>query len=249
MMIKLPNIVKIFFMLIFLWVINCSLIFEPDPAGETVIVLTFDDGHESIYSAAFPIMQQYHFTGTCYVPVETFNAPNSLTFAQMQEMEASGWETGGHGVTHANLVDLSQNEVEYQVSECWQFLRRHHLAHNSFALPSGHANQLVMGVIRQYFENCRTSEDVKHRRPVDPYALGYYFVTDHTTVADIKSRILRGIINNECLVIIGFHKITASNENVVGSITRDDFSEVLEFISQRRLGVMTVSQALSYVSQ
>ncbi|OQY28734.1 MAG: hypothetical protein B6244_06125 [Candidatus Cloacimonetes bacterium 4572_55] len=228
---------------------HCSELTDTGPAGDARIILTFDDAHKSIYTKAFPIMQSRGFVGVNYVPTGFIGSPNSLNTEELRRMEESGWETGGHTVSHPNLTAIPIEEAEREILEGQNFLRKNDLSCRTFALPSGHANEQVMAIIKEHFESCRGSEDFKMKCPngysdsLDPYSLGYYFVNHTTSVDDIKSRILRGIVNQECLIIIGFHKIIADKEGVVGAITPSEFRELLEFIENRGLKTITISDA------
>jgi peptidoglycan/xylan/chitin deacetylase (PgdA/CDA1 family) len=118
-------------------VIDCHERGEPVP-GRTVVV-TFDDGFETVYHNAFPILRELRipatiFVNTAYldsdgpfpfdvwgVAYEKESAPEiyrPLTTAQCREMQASGWvDLGAHTHTHHDfrgrpddfLVDLEIN--------------------------------------------------------------------------------------------------------------------------------------------
>lgn len=76
---------------------------------EKPIVITFDDGHLSVYENAFPIMQELGFPGVFYIVANRINgSPDFVTAAQLKEMIAAGWEIGSHSFSHA---DLTQNHA------------------------------------------------------------------------------------------------------------------------------------------
>lgn len=78
------------------------------------ILLTFDDGNEDNYTAAFPIMQKYGFTGVLYIVVEYMNQPSYLTTSQIKEMAAAGWEIGSHSETHHSLL-VSGDQQRFEI--------------------------------------------------------------------------------------------------------------------------------------
>jgi peptidoglycan/xylan/chitin deacetylase (PgdA/CDA1 family) len=89
--------------------ITTSMLVEAITEGAALpprpIIITFDDANEDNYTAAFPIMQKYGFTGVLYVPYYYVGAPNYLSVAQIQEMAARGWEVGSHSLSHpTNLI-------------------------------------------------------------------------------------------------------------------------------------------------
>ncbi|GGF66070.1 hypothetical protein GCM10010912_08910 [Paenibacillus albidus] len=62
---------------------------------DNAVLLTFDDGYESFYSLAFPILQEYGYTAVNFIIVSTIDKPDTLsvpklTWPQMREMKAAG---------------------------------------------------------------------------------------------------------------------------------------------------------------
>src|SRR5512142_2277369 len=78
------------------------------------MLITFDDGNEDNYTAAFPIMQKYGFTGVLYIVVQYMNQPNYMTVDQIKEMAAAGWEIGSHSETHRELPS-SPDTMRYEI--------------------------------------------------------------------------------------------------------------------------------------
>ncbi len=80
------------------------------------ILITFDDANEDNFTAAFPIMHKYGFTGVLYVPYAYIGTPNYLTADQIKTMAAAGWEVGSHTLTHpANFNILDPASLRAQV--------------------------------------------------------------------------------------------------------------------------------------
>ncbi|WP_189099722.1 polysaccharide deacetylase family protein [Deinococcus knuensis] len=77
------------------------------PASERVAVIQFDDGFESVYRLALPVLRAQGVPGTAYVIWSRVGQPGSLSAAQVQELRAAGWEIGTHTHAHAALADLS----------------------------------------------------------------------------------------------------------------------------------------------
>ncbi len=81
---------------------------------EKPIVITFDDGHLSVYQNAFPVMQEYGFPGVFYILPTRLNAENFVTPEILAEMQAAGWEIGSHGKSHVDLTinhDIAEDEI------------------------------------------------------------------------------------------------------------------------------------------
>lgn len=76
------------------------------------IILTFDDGSETVYMNALPIMQKYNFTGTAYIVYNYVGIPNYMTPDQIRELYASGWELGSHSLSHTDLTERPDRQMD-----------------------------------------------------------------------------------------------------------------------------------------
>ena len=77
---------------------------SPQPQ-HPVAVITADDGHRSVYTVLFPIIQRMHLPVTLFIyPSAISNASYALTWAQLQEMQASGLvDVESHTYWHPNF--------------------------------------------------------------------------------------------------------------------------------------------------
>lgn len=74
---------------------------EGKPVPANAVVLTFDDGYESFYKAAFPVLQEFGVPASNFVvgiSSDLFNpdAEPHLTWDQMRELQAKGMEFYSH---------------------------------------------------------------------------------------------------------------------------------------------------------
>jgi len=82
-----------------------NALLEGSELPEKPIVITFDDGHESVYKHAFPIMQEFGFPGTFYIVANRIHgSPEFVTVDQLTEMIKAGWEIGSHSYSHEDLT-------------------------------------------------------------------------------------------------------------------------------------------------
>ncbi len=84
---------------------------------EKPVVITFDDGHQSIYEHAFPIMQELGFPGVFYIVANRINgSPDFVNIDQLQEMVSAGWEIGSHGYSHLDMT-LNHGLADYEIRQ------------------------------------------------------------------------------------------------------------------------------------
>lgn len=104
------------------------------------ILLTFDDGSDTTYDTALPIMQRYGFTGVSYIVYYFVGLTHYMNANQIRALHAAGWEIGSHGLSHRDLTlhpEKQENEI----------VRSHHWLESrlgvpvlSFAYPFGSYN-------------------------------------------------------------------------------------------------------------
>jgi peptidoglycan/xylan/chitin deacetylase (PgdA/CDA1 family) len=68
------------------------------------ILLTFDDGSDTTYTTAQPIMQRYGFTGVAYIVYYYVGFTHYMNADQIRSIHAAGWEIGSHGLSHKDLT-------------------------------------------------------------------------------------------------------------------------------------------------
>ncbi len=87
-------------------------------AGEKVIpekaaLITIDDGYESGYSVAWPVLKDFGYPFTMFVYTKFVNSGGkSITWEQLGEMRDAGVEIGCHSETHADLRSKKGRSAE-----------------------------------------------------------------------------------------------------------------------------------------
>ncbi len=136
-------------------------ILKKTSADRKKILITFDDGYESIYNNAFPIMQGLGQTGCVFVITGFVGEKNKwdyslgkrfkhLSWEQIQEMQRYGFEFGSHTVSHRDLTKLEPNYVKYELEKSKNTLEDK-LGEKIVALsyPFGRFNEQVQEIARK----------------------------------------------------------------------------------------------------
>ena len=77
------------------------------------VVITIDDGYESAYRHAYPLLKKFGFPATLFVPTDFIGARDALSWAQLDELARSGLvDIQAHSKTHRNLVVRADGETE-----------------------------------------------------------------------------------------------------------------------------------------
>ncbi|WP_051663183.1 polysaccharide deacetylase family protein [Alicyclobacillus macrosporangiidus] len=122
------------------------------------VLLTFDDGYESVYLKVFPLLKRYHFQATVFaVSGFTHDQPNrdkpfpTMTVSELQELQASGLvDVENHTATHADLSKLSVDEQRREIDGAAAFLENvvHHPI-RFFCYPDGDYSDQTVDLLRQ----------------------------------------------------------------------------------------------------
>lgn len=118
---------------------------------ESPVVITFDDGHESVYENAFPIMNAYDFPGVFYIVANRLNGVEDFVdVPELREMIAAGWEIGSHSYSH---VDLTKNHegVSREIAESKSILENAlSIQVETFAYPFGTIDSFLAQKVSDY---------------------------------------------------------------------------------------------------
>jgi len=114
------------------------------------VVITFDDGHLSVYENAFPVMQAYGFPGVTYVVAKWLKAEDFTGVEELTEMMEAGWEVGSHSMTHADIAK-NTSLTNYEVLESKKALEEAlSTPIHTFAYPFGTFKNLIGDRVRRY---------------------------------------------------------------------------------------------------
>jgi len=95
---------------------------------EKPVLLTFDDNYLGQYKYVFPLLKKYNYPAVWSVHtrfVGTGGQKPKANWDQLREMQKSGLITiASHTVNHLNLKDLSEKEIEKEVTESKKVLEK-----------------------------------------------------------------------------------------------------------------------------
>ncbi len=141
------------------------------------LAITFDDGYESVYQNAFPIMEKYGFVSTVFVITGFVGRQNRwdvnllgrrfkhLSWRQMREMASYGHSFQSHTVNHPDLTKLTPSQLRYELGHSREVLQdRMGKAVKFLAYPFGKGNPFIDEVAREmgykgFFGQARKGEN------------------------------------------------------------------------------------------
>lgn len=222
---------------------------DPSPKNP-MISFVFDDGWDSGYQNAAPLLDKNGFKGTFYIVTETYKEEFDafMTGNQILNLQSRKHEVGAHTRTHADLTLMSAAEARDEISGSRQDLLTLGIRNvRSFAYPYGSYNDSVKTLVRDAgFDNARSIiEGLNFMEGLDPLLLKWRGPQRTTSVAQIKMWVDEAIETGGWL-ILSFHEINNSGNQY--STLPGDFKQIVEYVNSKDIQVVTVSQGFDIIN-
>ena len=116
-----------------------------------VACLTVDDGYQTFFTNALPLLQKYGFTATVFINSESVGGGSFMGWNQLKEIHELGMEIGNHSHSHAYFLNEQKDQqiekFKQDVSKCQNNIeQRLGFKPEFFAYPYGEFN-LEMKVV------------------------------------------------------------------------------------------------------
>lgn len=238
-------------------VVSLERINEQSPPrlfAEPLVSVTFDDGWESIYSQAAPIMSRHQIVSTQYILPGEFTDEQYISIDQAKSLRDAGHELTSHTYTHADLTKLSDEEIEEELDTSLQVLRKFDLVDDGdldFAAPLGAVNPKVMSHIKPRFASNRnvmgdlgkdiSSNDINVEGKFDRYNIIGYTVGQYTTDEQFAGALAFTKAHNAWFVPI-YHQIDDSGEKY--SVTTETFERHMKMLKASGIKTATMRSVL-----
>jgi peptidoglycan/xylan/chitin deacetylase (PgdA/CDA1 family) len=190
--------------------LDCRRANEPIP--RRVFVVTFDDGYQSVYHNAWPILKELSVPATVFVVTSYLDADCPLTSDDWQaagsaDVPATAWkplstsqcaemiehglmEVGSH--THTHGLFCGRTEAFFSDLACSLDVLRESLGveQASFAFPFGSYDSELVAVARHSGVACALTTDQELVSPrADPFAWGRFTTTERDTAATMMLKL------------------------------------------------------------
>ena len=141
---------------------------------EPQVVITFDDGCETDFLTAGPLLVEIVFKATFFVVSGFVGKTGFMTEKQIRHLHNLGFEIGCHSMTHAYLTDLDPTLLRVEVLEAKQKLEQIlGNAVNHFSCPGGRFNRQVIRMAHEVgYQTVSTSRICANGKNADWFRLG-----------------------------------------------------------------------------
>jgi peptidoglycan/xylan/chitin deacetylase (PgdA/CDA1 family) len=223
------------------------------PFDQPLITITFDDGWESVYTQALPVLQKYGFHSTQYVITGTFTNYSYMSEAQLKSMKASGHDVAAHTITHPDLTTLTDDQLDKELKNSQNTINKDFGTTQDFTSPYGAYNAHTLQEIGKFYRsqknaegdpNANELETINVKQSFDALNIKSYSVRDSTTIYDLQKLVEDAQKHNGWLVLT-YHQIDYSREQY--SVNPQEFEKQIKFLSSQNVRSATMGQVLDVV--
>ena len=161
-------------------------------AGE--VRVTFDDGEQSQYGNALPLLREHRVTATYFVnPGLAGTERKFLTWTQLRELHAAGQSIQSHGWSHKFLVSCSDEELKQEVAGSREILEDKLGAPvEEISMPGGRWDKRVIeACARAGYRRVYVSEPWIASEMFGVQIIGRFMVRRSTGLDELKKMALR----------------------------------------------------------
>lgn len=157
-----------------------------EPLPLRTVVITFDDGFQSVYDVAVPILTQFGFGATVFVVSDYCGGWNDwpsqpaavsrrrlMTWDQAREITRFGIDFGAHTATHPPLDGLSPSDLRVEIVDAKRRIEeRLEHAVSLFAYPYGRLARGVKTLVAETYSGACASRPAMVGPGSDVFQLG-----------------------------------------------------------------------------
>jgi peptidoglycan/xylan/chitin deacetylase (PgdA/CDA1 family) len=231
---------------------------KPAPVlfSQPLLSVSFDDGWESVYTQAMPILQRDGIRTTQYVLSGTESDPLYMSWAQIGAMQKAGHEIACHSVSHPDLTTLTDHDIMSQLNGCKDTLSKRYGAIPNFASPYGAETGHTVNLISKVFGSQRNTNgdlsdgiddsDVNVAANFSRYDIMGVTVKQDTTIAQLEQLLAYAKAHN-AWVVLTYHQ--ADDQNSKYALDIAHMQQQLDYLSKSNIRIVTVNQALASLDQ
>ena len=176
---------------------------------EKSILITFDDGEESIYENAMPILMKYGYIGNLFLVLDRIDRKGYLSQKQIKELINKGFGIGSHSVSHADIKNLNDIKLKYEVKGSKNKLEALlDVNVDYFAYPYGasyNQKRIKDIILDSGYRGAFTTFIGVNDKITNPVFMFRYMV-DYTDKSGEQNKYIKALVTNETEIIKFLHR-------------------------------------------
>uniref|UniRef100_UPI0018A8D0A9 polysaccharide deacetylase family protein n=1 Tax=Clostridium sp. D53t1_180928_C8 TaxID=2787101 RepID=UPI0018A8D0A9 len=210
---------------------NNSSIYGQRANGKRRCIVSFisDDGKQTDYTILKPIFQSKNIACSgCLIP----NGSNQMTNEQINELIELGWDFGSHTVNHYRLPTLTNEEIEYELSESKRIIEQTRGFQCDYIVyPNGENDYRVREIAQKYYRFGLATGGTLTTYPVKTYqinriALGSYYDGISKDTLEYYKKMFNEAYSKKLWIIYMLH----SEANQFDEIQQQYLKDLIDYI-------------------
>ncbi len=121
------------------------------PLPEPCVIISFDDGWESEYKSAFPVLKKYGFRATFFVFTNAIGKKHYMSLEELKTIRDAGMWIGSHSLSHPFLTKIKDAAaLRRQIFESKRILEEKlGVPVTAFAYPFGQYDKEIVSLVRE----------------------------------------------------------------------------------------------------
>jgi peptidoglycan/xylan/chitin deacetylase (PgdA/CDA1 family) len=224
---------------------------------KAIVTITLDDGYQSLYKYALPILKKYSFPATCYITSDFVGDGSHVTWSQLKTLKGSySWEIGNHTKSHEDLLQLTDQEIISQVKDAENAFENNGLNNvAAFAPPFGDFDQRVVDILKGqgYITSNReawTEETAFNTvASFDPWSLNISSLeSDKMNYTKAKNLIDQAVYGKKWLIFV-LHDIVPGTPTNPYQFKATELQKIVDYLGilskQKKLQIVTTSAGVA----
>jgi len=170
------------------------------------IIITFDDGYQSTYHTAWPILRRYGFSATVFLVAGLTGKTNAwdveerqeplLSGSEIREMQSGGITFGSHTQSHRALTRIPLEEAARELADSRKILESLlDKPVTTLCYPFAKQNRAIRSLAREAgYSAAVIGRGGTNRVWTDPYALRRIKVDTSTAISELRRKLHRRFI-------------------------------------------------------
>ncbi len=217
--------------------------------GRAKILISFDDGWDSVFDRAYPVLIRNKQKATVFVITGSVGSKNYMNLSELAMLYNSGWDVSSHSVSHNDMTKLPEQEMRIEINDSYDWLVDHGFTASAkfFAYPYGaYNNRTIMALKEKGYVLSRTLKDPEIGDSFELcqgdslQLLRTIELKNITTDEQIREYIDFAITTNST-IIFTIHKIVDSDADNKTELLLSTFETMSDYLSSKRAQIDVVT--------
>lgn len=221
---------------------------------KTQVVFMFDDGWNSVYSDAYPLLKRYGYRGSVAVIPGMVREREYMSYDQLAQLYMAGWDILNHSYSHMEDMYFRCEEMLSDYMRAREWMGKHFFTRgmNMIITPMGECNPyLIPLLIKRGFKSIRTSDNVlllsRNKATYFPAKTIHLFA--YVSIETVQNELM-ACLGSDSAVLFNLHKIDRTDDKTQTSFSPQKLVALIEFIhaNEDKFQVVTYSCLLDKIS-